>query len=170
MFGSNPKITGAARRRKELVVHMPIDSVVHGRTLVKGPPAAAPLVVTDVPLSFWGGYDPVTGRIVDRHHPLYGVECAGRVLALPAGRGSSTGSAVLLEAIRVGTAPAALIISRMDPILALGLVVADELYHDTLNLLLVRPEEWAWLHHWSRVMVDPAGWVQGELPVGSRAR
>ncbi|MGC8489621.1 MAG: aconitase X swivel domain-containing protein [Clostridia bacterium] len=141
------------------------DSAVRGRTLVKGAPAAAPLVVTDHPLSFWGGYDPVTGRIVDRHHPLYGVECAGRVLALPAGRGSSTGSAVLLEAIRAGTAPAALIISRVDPILALGLVVADELYQQTRSLVLVRPEEWGWLHHWSRAIVDPAGWVQGELPV-----
>jgi predicted aconitase with swiveling domain len=123
------------------------------------------LVVTDHPLSFWGGYDPVTGHIVDRHHPLYGVACAGCVLALPASRGSSTGSAVLLEAIRVGTTPAALIISRVDPILALGLVVADELYHQTRSVVLLRPEDWGWLHRWSRVVVDPAGWVQGDRPV-----
>ena len=55
---------------------------------------------------FLGGYDPATGEITDRRHPLSGQMAAGRVLVLPSARGSSTTTAVLLEAIQRNTAPA----------------------------------------------------------------
>lgn len=100
---------------------------LRGVPLVAGE-ARGEVVWTDEPLSFWGGFDPKTGRVVDRHHGLHGRELTGTVLVLPAGRGSSTSSGVLLESVRAGTAPAALITSRLDPILVLGLVVATELY------------------------------------------
>jgi predicted aconitase with swiveling domain len=45
--------------------------------------------ITSAALSFWGGYDFHTGEIIDRHHPLAGVRAAGRVLAVPCGKGSS---------------------------------------------------------------------------------
>ncbi len=64
-------------------------------------------VAADVPLSFWGGFDPETGVIIDRRHPLAGQLASGRVLVIPSGRGSCSGSGVLLEAIHNGTAPAA---------------------------------------------------------------
>lgn len=79
------------------------------------------------PISFWGGIDPRTGRIIDARHPQRGLDIAGRVLALPGTIGSSSASAVLLELVHAGRAPAALVIDAPDAILLLGLVVAREM-------------------------------------------
>lgn len=97
------------------------------RTLVPGAARGAVLVL-DEPLSFWGGMDPRDGRVIDHHHPQLGAILAGRVVAMPSGRGSSSAPSVLAEAIRAGTAPAALLLREPDPMVALGAVVAAELY------------------------------------------
>ncbi len=65
-------------------------TVLTGRSLVEGA-AQGPLLFADVGLSFWGGVDPFSGEVIDRHHPLSGEHLAGRVLALPSGRGSGRG-------------------------------------------------------------------------------
>jgi predicted aconitase with swiveling domain len=101
--------------------------MAEARTLVSGR-AEGEALVLDEPLSFWGGVDPATGEIVDVHHPQRGANVAGRILVMPSGRGSSSSSSVLAEAIRVGTAPAAIVLFERDPILALGAIVARELY------------------------------------------
>lgn len=101
--------------------------MVEPRTLVAGEAAGSALVLEE-PLSFWGGVEPTTGEIVDVRHPNRGANVAGRVLVMPSGRGSSSSSSVLAEAIRIGTAPAALVLTEPDPILALGAIVARELY------------------------------------------
>jgi uncharacterized protein len=101
--------------------------MAEGRTLVPGR-ARGSLLVLDEPLSFWGGMDPSTGRVIDRRHPQHGASLAGAVVAMPSGRGSSSSSSVLAESIRAGTAPAAVILAEPDPIVALGAVVAVELY------------------------------------------
>ena len=100
---------------------------LHGRVAVAGEGRGVALV-TDEPLSLWGGLDPRSGEIIDRHHPLCGQVLTGRVLVLPHGRGSCSASGVLLEAIRDGTGPAAILTSRVDPIIGLGSILADELY------------------------------------------
>ncbi|HEX6208759.1 MAG TPA: DUF126 domain-containing protein [Actinomycetota bacterium] len=101
--------------------------MAEGRALASGM-AEGVLLVLREPLSFWGGMDPVTGEVVDAHHPQRGEVLSGRVVAMPSGRGSSSASSVLAEAIRTGTAPAALVLGEPDPIVALGSVVASELY------------------------------------------
>lgn len=101
--------------------------MTEARTLVAGSAEGAVLVMEE-PLSFWGGIDPATGEVIDVHHPQRGVNVAGRILVLPAGRGSSSSSSVLAEAIRAGTAPAGIVLLEPDPILALGAIVARELY------------------------------------------
>lgn len=98
-----------------------------GRALLPGTATAVPLVLT-MPLSLWGGLDPQTGIIIDQRHPAVGQCVTGRVLILPAGRGSSSASSVLLETVRAETAPAAIITASVDGILALGAVVAREIY------------------------------------------
>jgi predicted aconitase with swiveling domain len=85
-------------------------------------------LVLDEPLSFWGGLDPETGRLIDTHHPQAGASLTGRVLCKPTGRGSSSSSYVFAESIRAGTAPAAVVLAEPDAILALGAIVAAELY------------------------------------------
>jgi len=120
--------------------------VIHGKVLMKGV-ASGPLLVGNVPLSFWGGYSQFTGEIIDRRHPLSGMVAAGCILAIPASRGSSTTTAVLLEAVRRGTAPAALITSETDTFLVLASVVADELYQMPFPVLSIRAEEFEILEH-----------------------
>lgn len=101
--------------------------MIKARVLVRGQ-TEGPALVLPEPLSFWGGLDPQTGDIIDQRHPALGENVTGRVLVLPIGRGSSSASSILLEAVRVGTAPAAIITAETDAILALGAAVAREMY------------------------------------------
>jgi len=109
---------------------------IYGQPIVTGA-ACAPALVSTEPLSFWGGYDPDTGEIIDRHHSLFGVSASGRVLVIPSGRGSCSGSGTLLEAIRNGCAPAAIILGTVDPIIGLGAILGEELYGDRLPVVIV---------------------------------
>jgi predicted aconitase with swiveling domain len=95
------------------------------------------------PLSFWGGLDSATGRIIDRWHPQHGESIAGRVLVMAAGRGSSSGSSVLAEAIRRGTGPVAIILATRDAIVTVGAMVAAELYGRHCPVVLVEGADWA---------------------------
>lgn len=97
------------------------------RMLAPGRAEGAALVL-EAPLSFWGGIETETGRIKDVHHPQHDAVVTGRILVLPAGRGSSSSSSVLAETIRLGTGPAAIVLGEPDPILALASIVAAELY------------------------------------------
>ena len=118
--------------------------VMHGRPVIPGRVRGA-LLVSHTPLSFWGGYDYHTGEIIDRRHPLAGMCAAGRVLAVPFTRGSSTTTAVLLEAIRAGTAPVAILTTGVDTFFALAAVVADELYGAPVPLVALAAEDFAQL-------------------------
>lgn len=85
-------------------------------------------LVLQQPVSFWGGIDVDTGRIIDRVHPDAGTSVTGAVLVMPGGRGSSSSSSVLAETIRRGTGPAGIILAVADPILPVGALVAASLY------------------------------------------
>lgn len=106
------------------------------RVLVPGR-ATGTVLRLSAPLSFWGGLDPATGSLVDVHHPQRGASVTGTVLVMPSGRGSSSSSAVLAEAIRAGTGPAAIVVAEADPIIALGAIVAEELYGVTVPVVEV---------------------------------
>jgi predicted aconitase with swiveling domain len=110
-------------------------------------------------LSFWGGLDAETGEIIDRHHPLSGRNVAGRVLVLPHGRGSCSASGVLLEAIRNGTAPAAIITARVDPIIGLGAILGDELYGRPVPVVVLTPEDFASIEDGDLVSLERDGSV-----------
>ena len=90
--------------------------------------AAGDVLYSDEGLSFWGGVDPLTGRVIDVHHPWYGLEIAGKILVMPTSRGSCSGSGVLLELALNGQAPAALIFSAAEETLTLGAVIAARLF------------------------------------------
>ncbi len=129
-----------------------------GRVIVSGEGAGAALVSTE-PLSFWGGYDHRTGEINDRRQPLSGQVAAGRVLAVPFTRGSSTTTAVLLEAVRAGTAPAAILTTGDDTFLALASVVADEMYGRPIPVVALDPADFARLKTGDALRVMPDGRV-----------
>jgi uncharacterized protein len=127
-------------------------------TLVPGAAAGAPLLL-DEPLSFWGGVDPVLGAIIDRRHPQRGLNVAGRVLMMPAGRGSSGGSAILAEALRLGKGPAGILMLERDAIVVVGAMVAAELYGSSCPVALARERDWPALAAAARLVMraEPDG-------------
>lgn len=135
-----------------------------GRSLVPGSAQAACLHA-DTGLSFWGGVDPFSGEVIDRHHPLSGQVIAGKVLAIPSGRGSCTGSSVLLELILNGHAPAALVFAETEEILTLGVLVAQLLFGHSLPVISLDQQAFAALRDARYIRIEN-GLVQGfaELP------
>ncbi|MDD9904929.1 MAG: DUF126 domain-containing protein [Rhodospirillaceae bacterium] len=109
---------------------------LRGEVLIDGA-AEGPLFRLGKPISFWGGVDPVTGRITDPRHPDHNASVAGTVLALTETIGSSSSSAVMLELLSKGLAPRALLMGRPDAILTLGVVVAREMDMGSIPVLQV---------------------------------
>lgn len=132
--------------------------LVKGRPLVAGT-TRGPLLKLTGPISFWGGVDPVTGEIVDPRHPQHGRSLAGSVLAVPSAVGSSSSSAIALELLREGRAPLAILMGRADAILALGVVVAEELGHGTIPVVEAPVDAWAHLDDGTLLRVEEDGTV-----------
>jgi uncharacterized protein len=128
-------------------------ATMRGRVLIKGE-AAGPVLRLDDPLSFWGGVDPQTSAIIDVRHPQHGVRLAGSIVALPATRGSSSASSVMLELIHRGIAPAALIIGEIDAILLLGILAAREMGFGELPALQLAPALLPLLPATARIAAD----------------
>ncbi|MFX1415954.1 MAG: aconitase X swivel domain-containing protein, partial [Promethearchaeota archaeon] len=100
------------------------SSRIRCNTLLPGVASGTALVTTQ-PICFWGGLDPKTGTITERDHELKGENVAGTVFVFPTGKGSSTTSAILLESVRCGTAPAAIVNVKTEPILVIGAIIAE---------------------------------------------
>ena len=124
--------------------------------------ASGTALVSREPLSFWGGYDHRTGEIIDRRHPLAGQNAAGRVLVLPYARGSSTTSAVLLEALRAGTAPAAILTTGADTFFALAAIVAEEMYQRSFPVVIVLETDAVALQTGMHLRIDLDGTIKME--------
>lgn len=132
--------------------------IITGKPIIAGS-ARGQALVSQEPLSFWGGYDWRTGEIIDRRHPLSGSNAKGKILAIPFTRGSSTTTAVLLESIRAGTSPNAIITTATDFFFALASVVADELYHTPIPLVAVSESDFARLRTGDQIALDEFGKV-----------
>jgi predicted aconitase with swiveling domain len=135
-----------------------MERVLIGKPVVAGS-AEGRALVSKEPLSFWGGLCPRSGEIIDRRHELSGAVVTGRVFVFPQGKGSSTASAVLLETIRTGVAPAAIINLKVDPILALGSIVADELYHQVMPIIVLAEKELRAIKEDDYITISPDGTV-----------
>jgi predicted aconitase with swiveling domain len=114
---------------------------IRASTLVPGR-ADAPVFLLAEPLSFWGGLDAPSGRIIDRWHPQSGAVLSGHVLVMESGRGSSSGSSVLAEAIRLGTGPLGIVLLTRDEIVTVGAMVATELYGRDCPVVLAAAADW----------------------------
>ena len=129
------------------------------RVVIPGAAQGEALVSAEA-LSFWGGYDFNTGTIIDRHHPLAGVRAAGRILAVPFSKGSSTTTAVLLEAVRAGTAPAAILTTGVDAFFALASIVADVMYSKPFPVLALEPADFGRLRTGMRLSIGSDGMIR----------
>ena len=138
------------------------EQLIAGRAVVDGSAEGRALVTRDA-LSFWGGYDFRTGEIIDRHHPLAGVCAAGCILAVPFSKGSSTTTAVLLEAVRAGTAPAAIVTTGVDPFFALAAIVAEAMYGRFFPVVALAAHDFATLQSGELLQVERGGTLRRRL-------
>ncbi|KAH7039483.1 hypothetical protein B0J12DRAFT_630636 [Macrophomina phaseolina] len=132
-----------------------VPIVIEGAALIPGKAQGA-LLTSTTPLSFWGGVNPSTGEVIDRHHPLAGNCVAGKILAIPSGRGSCSGSGVLLELLLSDKNPAALIFQREETILTLGVIVARELFSKSIPVIQLPPPAFAALSTAAYVQIEDA--------------
>lgn len=119
-----------------------MTDIINAVTLVPGTAEGETFVLAE-PLSFWGGLDSATGTIIDQWHPQKDACISGRILVMKAGRGSSSGSSVLAEAIRRGTGPAGIVLMTRDAIVTVGAMVAAELYGMACPVVLISERDWA---------------------------
>ncbi|WP_167815810.1 DUF126 domain-containing protein [Methanocorpusculum sp. GPch4] len=109
--------------------------LLQGRSIAKGT-GTGPLLITDTPISFLGGVDPKTGIVIDESHPLFGKSITGKVLVFPYGKGSTVGSYVLYALAKNHAAPAAIINTECETIIATGAIIAEIPTIDRLNGVL----------------------------------
>lgn len=145
---------------------MPTTSVLQAEVLVDGA-ARGPVVATQQALSFWGGFNPATGKVIDRRHPLQGVVLTDTVFVVPHGKGSSTGSPVLVDALLQGTAPAGIILNRVDEIIALGGLIYQEFFDRTIPIVVLDDAAFEIASHASSIHIAPGGEVLAHTMAGS---
>ena len=115
---------------------------LNGHGLVPGVAAGA-VLHADVALSFMGCVDSVTGEVRDVHHPLLGQHVAGKILAIPSGRGSCSGSVTIFELLMNGHAPRALVFQHRETILTFGSIIAEEFFGRGIPVVNVTADDFA---------------------------
>jgi predicted aconitase with swiveling domain len=96
---------------------------IRGKVVCRGR-AFGKAVVSKAPISFLGGVDPRSGRVVERGHPLEGRSISRKVLILPRSKGSTVGSYVIYHMKKLGTAPIAFVCKEADEVTAVGAIIA----------------------------------------------
>lgn len=123
------------------------------KTLICGL-ARGEILFTDQNISFWGGVDPATGKVIDPRHVLFGQAITNRVLAFPYGKGSAAAPLVMLELAKQGTAPAAMINIETDPLLVAGPVISKHFYGVISPLVTLAREDFDQLQLGGFAIVD----------------
>lgn len=131
--------------------------------LIAPAPVDAEVLSCDEGLSFWGGIDPDTGRVIDAHHPLCGRSVAGKVLVMPTSRGSCSGSGVLLQLALNGCAPAALVFCEDEEVLTLGALIAAQMFDRQIGVIRLSRADHAVLSGQEAARLDDTRLSSGTL-------
>ena len=129
-----------------------IDAAV----LIPGEAEAEALVLGDT-LSFWGGFDPVEGKIVDVHHPQSGVRVGDSILCIPQSKGSAGTPGGIAETLRRGSGPRAFLLGERDVNISVGTLVANRLYDLTVPVVQLTRAQLAELQSGDRIRIDRDG-------------
>jgi len=95
-----------------------------GRVIVPGRRVGETLV-SKQPISFLGGVNPETGKVIEKGHELEGKCLKDKVLCFPHGHGSTVGSYVLYSLARRKLAPKAILNEAADPVVVVGAIIAE---------------------------------------------
>lgn len=96
---------------------------IKARSISRGK-ASGEALISNEPIGFLGGVDPETGEMIEKGHQLKGKNIAGKVLVFPNGKGSTVGSYVMLQLAKNGKAPAAIVNTSAEPIIAVGAIIS----------------------------------------------
>ena len=117
---------------------MPLEEIsLTGRVICSGS-AEGKALVSSQPIGFLGGVDPETGIVIEPDHALEGQSVTGRVLVFPSGKGSTVGSYTLYRMSRAGTAPAAIINTESEAIVAVGAIISSIPMVDQIDIAEIR--------------------------------
>ena len=86
-----------------------------GRTINSGDVASEAVVLKD-PFNFTGDFDPKTGTLSIKGHPLYGENIGNKIWVMPAAKGAVTAAITIYHAKKMGNAPVAILCRKADPI------------------------------------------------------
>ncbi len=117
--------------------------------------ASGPALVLAEPLSFWGGFDPANGEIIDIHHPQRGCRVGGSILFIPESRGSAGTPGGIAETLRNGSGPLAFVLGERDVNIGVGVLVANRLYGLQIPVLEIDVAEMTAIACGARIEIDP---------------
>jgi hypothetical protein len=112
-----------------------------GRIIYKGK-AEGEALVTNQPISFYGGVDPNTGIIIEKGHELQGKSVKHKILVFPTGKGSTVGSYTLYRMKKNDTAPAGMINKECETVVAVGVIISEIPCVDKIDILKIRTGDW----------------------------
>jgi hypothetical protein len=135
---------------------------VHGKVLVVGSASGLALLL-DEPLSFWGGFDPRNGKIIDVHHPQFGTRTAGTMMFIPESRGSAGTPGAIAEALRNGNGPAAFVLGKPDVNISVGVMVANRLYNLDVPVIEISLPLMNQISNGDEIQIIPEGLVLAKI-------
>ena len=138
------------------------DNHIQARVLVAGNASGVALLLDD-PLSFWGGFDPINGEIIDIHHPQYGESTTGSVMFIPESRGSAGTPGAIAEALRNGSGPAAFVLGKHDVKISVGVMVANRLYHLDVPVIEISLPLIEQVSNGDEIQITRDGWVLAKI-------
>lgn len=97
---------------------------IKGRVIARGT-ASGEVLLSSEPISFLGGVDAKSGKVVEPGHPLFGKSVAGKVLVFPRGKGSTVGTYVIYQLKKNNVAPVAIINQEAEIIVAVGAIISE---------------------------------------------
>lgn len=92
--------------------------------------------------SFWGGVDTETGIIKDKRHGNYQQSMSGKMFAFPFGKGSSGAGTMIMEMVRLDSAPKAIINIHTDPVILTGPLISTHFYDKCIPVINLSAEDY----------------------------
>ncbi len=139
-----------------------VNESIQGRVLVSGL-ASGPAMVLDETLSFWGGFNPVNGEIIDVHHPQHEARVGKSILFVSQSRGSAGTPAAIAETLRNGSGPAAFVLSNTDINIAVGVMVANRLYDLNVPVIEISLSQMAQVYNGTNFCINEGGFISTQL-------
>lgn len=105
--------------------------------IINGGHAEGEAFVLDTAFSLIGDFDPETGKYAVEGHPLFGKSLANKILVCPTGKGGTIAPFIAYQAWKNGTAPAAVLCQKADPILCESALTINIPVLDSFDLNVV---------------------------------